>query len=181
MELLGARLVRVINGKRVAGLICETEAYDGEADLACHARAGRTKRTESLYGPPGKAYIYFIYGMHWLFNCVTGAEGAPAAVLIRGLVPAEGLEEIALRRQGVPEAHWTDGPGRLTRALAIDKTLNGVDLTTTAAGLWIEPGLPVAPKDVETGPRVGINRVPEPWRSISWRYWINVPEKWLAA
>src|SRR5512133_2251454 len=91
--LLGTRLVRQIEGKRVAaGYIIETEAYAGESDLACHARAGRTARTEVMYGPPGRAYIYFIYGMHWMLNCVAEPEGFPAAVLIRGLLLADDVK-----------------------------------------------------------------------------------------
>jgi DNA-3-methyladenine glycosylase len=82
-ELLGARLVRLLDGVRLAGVITETEAYVGEADLGCHAKAGRTPRTTVMYGPPGRAYVYFTYGMHWLLNAVTEAEGFPAAVLIR--------------------------------------------------------------------------------------------------
>ena len=82
-ELLGMRLVRCLNGERLAGIILETEAYHGQEDLACHARAGHTARTAVMYGPPGRAYIYFTYGMHWCLNCVTGDVGFPAAVLIR--------------------------------------------------------------------------------------------------
>ena len=89
-QLVGCRLVRIYNGRRLAGLITETEAYQGEEDLACHARVGLTPRTEPMYGPPGHAYIYFTYGMHWLLNAVTDKEGVPAAVLIRGLLPTEG-------------------------------------------------------------------------------------------
>ncbi len=86
-ELLGMRLVRCLNGKRIAGIISETEAYRGEADLASHARAGRTARTMVMYGPPGRAYIYFIYGVHWCLNFVAMPVGFPAAVLIRAIIP----------------------------------------------------------------------------------------------
>ena len=97
-ELIGARLVRILNGKKLVGLITETEAYISEKDLACHAKAGRTPRTAVMYGPPGHAYIYFTYGNHWMLNVVTEREGFPAAVLIRAVQPIEG-EEIMLRRR----------------------------------------------------------------------------------
>lgn len=171
--LLGARLVRIMDGVRVAGYITEAEAYEGEFDLACHARAGRTARTEVMYGPPGRAYVYFIYGMHWMLNCVSGPEGFPAAVLIRGIAPSEGLEAIAARRAGRPQTEWTNGPARVCLALAIDGRQNNMDLTRTDSGLWIEPGVSVPDTAIITGPRVGIKNVPEPWRSKPWRYRVN--------
>ena len=169
-ELLGAVLVRVENGVRIAGRITETEAYVGESDLACHAKAGITPRTRIMYGEPGKAYIYFNYGMHWMLNAVTEAEGFPAAVLIRAIQPLEGIEIIASRRENQPRAKWTDGPGKLAQALNIDKSFNGVDLCSTESGLWIEAGERIADERVATSPRVGINSVPEPWKSKSWRF-----------
>ena len=99
-ELLGTRLVRLENGERTSGIIVETEAYIGEQDLGCHASAGYTPRTQVMYGLPGRAYVYFTYGMHWMLNFVTEAEGSPAAVLIRAIVPTEGIERIAARRAG---------------------------------------------------------------------------------
>src|SRR5512139_1774349 len=90
--LLGCRLVRRWPGQRLSGIIVETEAYIGETDLACHARAGRTLRTEVMYGQPGRAYVYFTYGMHWMLNVVSEAEHFPAAVLIRALEPQEGMD-----------------------------------------------------------------------------------------
>ncbi|GIV63177.1 MAG: DNA-3-methyladenine glycosylase [Chloroflexota bacterium] len=169
-QLLGKRLVRCLNGQRVSGIIIETEAYRGEEDLACHARAGYTPRTRVMYGPPGRAYVYFTYGMHWLLNVVCMAEGYPAAVLIRAIQPIEGLEVIASRRRGQPPAHWTNGPAKLTAALDIDGSLNGADLTTPAAGLWIEDAPLPANAVIRTSPRIGIERVPEPWKSIPWRF-----------
>ncbi|MBN2386954.1 MAG: DNA-3-methyladenine glycosylase [Anaerolineales bacterium] len=164
-QLLGMRLVRILDGARLAGIITETEAYIGEQDLGCHARAGRTKRTEVMYGPPGRAYIYFTYGMHWCLNAVTEAEGFPAAVLIRAIQPVEGVAIIAARRQG----RGADGPAKLTQALGIDGGLNGIDLCTPEAGLWIETGESIPEKSVTLGPRVGLN-VPEPWKSVPWRF-----------
>jgi DNA-3-methyladenine glycosylase len=164
-ELLGARLVRVLDGVRLAGVITETEAYVGETDLGCHAKAGRTKRTAVMYGPPGRAYVYFTYGMHWCLNAVTEAEGFPAAVLIRAIRPVEGGEVIAQRRQG----RDVNGPGKLTQGLGIDGGQNGADLTETGSGLWIEAGQFIPENRVTITPRVGLN-VPEPWKSIPWRF-----------
>ncbi len=169
-DLLGACLVRVEGQRRIAGIILETEAYRGEEDLACHARAGLTPRTRVMYGPPGRAYVYFTYGMHWLLNCVTGQEGFPAAVLIRALHPVEGLEWIAARRAGRPAPHWTDGPGKICQAMNIDGKLNGADLCSTDSGLYIEAGAPVPDSAVTVAPRVGLNTVPEPWKSLPWRF-----------
>ena len=168
--LLGMRLVRLLDGQRLGGIIVEAEAYRGEEDLACHASHGRTPRTAVMYGPPGRAYVYFTYGMHWMLNCVAAPEGFPAAVLLRAIQPLEGLETIASRRAGRLQAIWTDGPGKLTLALGIDGRLNGVDLTTREGGLWIEEGEPVPDEQVMIGPRVGINGVPEPWLSKPWRF-----------
>ena len=115
-ELISCRLVRIYNGQRLAGLITEAEAYQGEEDLACHARAGLTPRTEPMYGPPGHAYIYFTYGMHWLLNAVTDGLGEPAAVLIRGIWPTEGLEQMAALRPALArQKGWLDGPAKLAQ------------------------------------------------------------------
>ncbi len=168
--LLGMRLVRNLNGTRLSGWIVETEAYIGETDLACHARAGKTPRTVVMYGPPGHAYIYFTYGIHWMLNTVTEAEGFPAAVLLRAIQPVEGLEEISARRAGVPPAHWTDGPGKLCRALGLDGRQNGLSLCDPSGELYIETGPGVPDTEVRVGPRVGIQSTPEPWRSMPWRF-----------
>lgn len=171
-DLLGMRLVRRINERRISGLIVETEAYQGEEDLACHARVGRTDRTAVMYGPPGRAYIYFTYGMHWCLNAVAGPEGRPAAVLIRALQPLEGIDFIAARRAPQPEALWLNGPAKLCQALDIDKRLNGCSLTDTGGQLWIEAGHPAPQELIRQGPRVGIPNTPEPWRSIPWRFYL---------
>jgi len=164
--LLGARLVRILDGVRLAGLITETEAYIGEQDLGCHARAGRTRRNAVMYGPAGHAYVYFTYGMHWMLNAVTEAPGFPAAVLIRALQPLEGEPEITRRRQG----RDTHGPAKLTQALGIDLGLNGADLCDPASLLWIEAGECIPDGQVVCGPRVGLQSVPEPWKSIAWNF-----------
>jgi DNA-3-methyladenine glycosylase len=169
-SLLGMHLVRVLEGVRLVGKIIETEAYQGEEDQACHARAGRTARTAVMYGPPGRAYIYFTYGMHWMLNVVCEEVGFPAAVLVRGVQPLEGLDQIALRRPGVPQRSWTDGPAKLCRAFGIDGSLNSLDLTTPNSQMWIEAGQPPAEDQVMRGPRVGIGYAGEPWLSMPWRF-----------
>ncbi len=179
-DLLGRRLVRLDGSLRMAGLITETEAYCGEADLACHARAGRTPRTAVMYGPAGHAYVYFSYGMHWLLNVVTESPGEPGAVLIRGMEAVEGLERIAARRAGRPRSAWTDGPAKLCQALHITGEQNGIDLTAPEASLFLELGAPVEEDQVATGPRVGIDSVPEPWKSKPWRYRVS-PAAWSTA
>jgi DNA-3-methyladenine glycosylase len=172
-ELLGMRLVRLLDGERVGGMITETEAYRGEMDMASHARMGVTPRNSVMFGPPGHAYVYFTYGMHWCMNVVCMPQGTASAVLIRAIQPTLGLEIIAARRAGRPREIWTDGPAKLAQALGIDGQLNGIDLTTPSAGLWIEAGEPVPDEQVVIGPRVGIQNVPEPWRSMPWRFQIN--------
>ena len=169
-DLLGTRLVRMMDGIRISGTIIETEAYEGELDLACHARAGRTQRTAIMYGPPGRAYVYFTYGMHCLLNAVCLPMDDPAAVLIRAIRPQEGLDAIAARRSGQPPTRWTDGPGKICQALGIDGSLNGVNLSDPTSGLWIERGTPVPEEQVRIGPRIGLGTTPEPWKSVPWRF-----------
>ena len=169
-EVLGHRLVHVEDGERLSGVIVEAEAYCGERDLGCHAKAGRTKRTEVMYGPPGHAYVYFTYGMHWLFNCITRPEGQPEAVLIRAIVPLEGLAKMAARRGGQPRKRWTDGPAKLTQALGIGGEHNGLDLTDAGASIYIEEGWTIPERAVTRGPRIGLYTVPEPWKSKPWRF-----------
>jgi len=167
-ELLGARLVRILDGVKLVGMISETEAYIGEEDLACHAKAGLTPRTAPMYGPAGHAYVYFTYGNHWMLNAVTEKEGFPAAVLIRAIQPIEGIEVMMKRRNG----RDTLGPGKLTQALGITKSENNIDLTKTNSGLWIEAGQLIPDKNVTIGARVGLNKTPEPWLSKPWRFLI---------
>lgn len=168
--VLGMRLVRIIDGARLAGYITEVEAYRGEADLGCHARAGRTPRTRVMYGPPGHAYVYFTYGMHWMLNFVTEVEGFPAALLVRAIQPSEGIDCIAARRPGRLPAEWTSGPAKLCQALQINGRLNGLDLCGQQDVLFLEEGMPVSDDRVTNSPRVGLYTVPEPWKSIPWRF-----------
>jgi DNA-3-methyladenine glycosylase len=168
-QMLGKCLVRIDNDRRLAGLIVECEAYQGEIDQGCHARAGLTPRTRVMFGPPGHAYVYFTYGMHWMLNFVTEPEGYPAAVLLRAVWATEGVEVIARRRQGQPRPRWTDGPAKVCQAFDIDKRFNGTDLCAIDSPLFLENGLEVPEESVTKGPRVGLNSVPEPWKSKPWR------------
>lgn len=180
-QLLGCVLVRIENtngcGRRVSGIITETEAYCGEEDLGCHAKAGRTRRTEVMYGPPGHTYIYFTYGNHWMLCIVTQAENQPHAILIRAIQPLEGIDLISRRRRGQPEVHWTDGPGKLTQALRLDGKYNGTDLSASKAIIFVETGNPIPDSQVAIGPRIGLYTVPEPWKSKPWRFLANLPNE----
>lgn len=168
-ELLGARLVRLEHGRRLSGIICEVEAYSGEDDLGCHCKHGRTPRTQVMYGPPGYTYVYFTYGMHWCLNFVVERPSFPAAVLLRAILPCEGVEQMAARRAPQPQAHWTDGPAKLCQALGIDGESNGRDLCAPGAHIWVEAGESIPEAQVLRGPRIGLYSVPEPWKSIPWR------------
>ena len=169
-EILGAYLVRVENGQRLGGMILEAEAYRGEEDQGCHARAGLTRRTRVMYGPPGHAYVYFTYGMHWMLNFVTQAEGFPAAVLVRAILPQEGRDVIAARRNPQPARYWTDGPAKLCQALGIGGSHHGLDLCSDGSEIFVEHGMSMRDDQVEISPRVGLGSVPEPWRSVPWRF-----------
>ncbi len=165
-DLLGKVLVHRTPGGVAAGMIVETEAYIGEDDPACHAAPGPTVRNAPLYGPPGFAYVYLNYGIHYLVNAVTEADGHPAAVLIRALAPVEGLRLMQKRR--APEGRHIDdvdlcrGPGNLTRALGITLTDNLLDLTGNRLSIE-DRGLEV--RQVSWGPRIGIRvGVDKPWR-----------------
>lgn len=182
--LLGQKLVRLVDGQIVSGLIVETEAYcgGGAPDLACHGdRANKgqpTPRTAVMFGPAGHAYVYFTYGMHWMFNVVTGQTGQANAVLIRALQPVDGLEWMQQRRGARPLASHhlvslTNGPAKLAQALAIDQSLNGANLCDPDGVIWIEVDTAVNPTDICTGPRIGLGQTPEPWLSMPWRYWIK--------
>ncbi len=167
-DLLGCRLVRILDGQRVSGRIVETEAYRGEEDEASHASPGLTRRNASMFGPPGHAYVYLIYGIHHCLNLVTEAEGFPAAVLIRALEPTEGLGAMRRRRGGRDDEELTAGPGRLSEALAIDLRFDGADLCSPEAVLFVEAGDLTLDQEVATGPRVNVRgdavAVSAPWR-----------------
>lgn len=151
--LLGKHLVRRFSdGREDARMIVETEAYNGEEDQACHARAGRTKRTEVMYGPGGVWYVYLCYGIHEMLNLVVGPQDHPAAILIRGVEGAV-------------------GPGRVTKALGIDRTLNARSAVEPDAGLWLEDrGVRVPGRIVEATPRIGIDYAGPIWTQKHWRF-----------
>lgn len=176
-ELLGKRLVSLQDAGRLAGYIVETEAYIGEDDLGCHARAGRTPRTLVMYDRPGLVYVYFTYGMHWMLNFVTERIDFPAAVLVRAIFPTEGLRHMAAQRSGAPRRHWTDGPAKLCQALSIDSRYNHTDACNPESRIFVEEGIQIPDSSVTIGPRVGLYSVPEPWKSIPWRFrCLNMPE-----
>jgi DNA-3-methyladenine glycosylase len=157
-ELIGCRLFY----EGCGGTVVETESYERD-DPACHAYVGLTKRTETLFGPPGRAYVYLSYGIHSLLNAVAEPEGEAAAVLIRALEPTTGLEEMRARRGERPDAELCSGPGKLTEALGIGLDSNGADLSTEP--LLLLPPEPAWNGEVVTGPRVGITKAVErPWR-----------------
>lgn len=167
-ELLGCVLECEGPEGVVSGRIVETEAYVGEHDAACHAAVGRTARTEPLYGAPGTAYVYLIYGMYWCFNAVTREAGYPAAVLVRALEPIEGIDLMRARRPHARrDVDLTNGPGKLCRALGIDGRHNGLSLLRRP--LVVRPGAPVPDRDVLVTPRIGITR------AADW------PLRWLVA
>jgi DNA-3-methyladenine glycosylase len=156
-ELLGAVLECETDDGVASGVIVETEAYVGEHDAACHAAAGKTVRTAPLYGPPGTAYVYFIYGMYWCVNAVTRAEGLPSAVLIRALEPLRGIDLMYARRpRARRDVDLCNGPGKLCLALGIGPEHNGHDLLDPP--LRIRAGTKFPQRSVAVTPRVGISK-----------------------
>jgi DNA-3-methyladenine glycosylase len=156
-EMLGTVLECEREDGLASGIIVETEAYLGEHDLACHAAAGRTARTEALYGPPGTSYVYFIYGMYWCFNAVTRAVDLPSAVLVRALEPLDGIALMHKRRPLVKnDVDLTNGPGKLCKALGIDGSLSEKSLQRKP--LRIREGEPVPDERVEVTTRIGITK-----------------------
>ena len=174
-DLVGRRLVRIRRGRRLAGRIVEVEAYIGAADSACHGSSGITARNRVLFGPPGRAYVYFSYGLHHLVNCVTEEEGFPAAVLLRALEPEEGLKAMTRLRGGSgsdrdrPPAWLAGGPARLCQAMDIGLRLNGVDLAVHD-GLLLEEGEPPARRAIAATPRIGIDYADDRDRLAPWRF-----------
>lgn len=156
-DLIGCYIVRRRNGKDARHMITETEAYDGEKDLACHASKGRTKRTEVLFGKPGILYIYFTYGMHWLLNVVTGPEGYAAGVLIRS------VEE-------------TNGPARLTKKLNITGKLHSMP-ANKKSGLWFEERNPEKNYKIVDSSRIGVAYAGPVWSKKKWRFVLKDSKK----
>lgn len=169
-RLLGCHLNTLVDGKITSGRIVETEAYRGRDDKACHAfNYKRTKRTETMFMEGGHAYVYLCYGIHNLFNIVVNVEGEPDAILIRALEPIDGVDEMLLRRKiNKIKPQLTAGPGVLSKAMGIDKSMNNVDLTAIDSPVWIELKEPIEADNIISGPRIGINYAEEcvewPWR-----------------
>ena len=163
-ELLGKILVREMGGEEISGRIIETEAYTGPGDPASHAFRGPTPRSRIMFGPPGRAYVYFCYGVHHLLNVVTEKEGTAGAILIRGLEPLEGIDRMMKNRGGKRGKGLMDGPGKLTEALEITLALNGWNLTR-GKELYIIKGETHPGEQIIAAPRVGIrNATDKLWR-----------------
>lgn len=163
-SLLGCRLVRISEGRRLSGVIVETEAYRGPGDPASHAYRGRTPRNEVMFGPPGHAYVYFTMGMHYCLNITTEPVNVPAAVLLRAIRPVEGTEVMKANRGVEDVRRVAAGPGNLTKALGIDRDLNGEDIVKSGR-LFLE-------KDIDRGhvlasARVGVSA----GRTRRWRFY----------
>jgi DNA-3-methyladenine glycosylase len=174
-DLLGVRLVSEVGGARCVAEIVETEAYVGPHDDASHAAArfGRTRRNEAMFGPPGLAYVYLIYGMHWCINVVTGEPGYPAAVLLRAGRPVEGLDVARARRAGRADRELMRGPGNIARALGVDGALNHHPLDRPP--LYLVRGEPHDDASVAAGPRIGITRAAD-WPL---RFWLR-GSRWVS-
>lgn len=175
--LLGTELVHCTPEGETYGRIVEVEAYMGPYDKAAHSYTGRrTARTEVMFGPPGRAYVYFIYGMYDCLNVVSGPEGSPEAILVRALEPTGGLDLMS-RRRGMSELtprrirHLTSGPGKLCRAMGITRAQYGGDLTVPPLFIRHDQD-PIPPEEIETGPRINIDYAEEA-RDFPWRFWIS--------
>jgi DNA-3-methyladenine glycosylase len=173
-ELLGKRLVvPSASGERVSARFVEVEAYLGAGDRAAHSYGGRrTRRTETMYAAGGTAYVFFVYGMHHQFNVVTGPEGLPHAVLVRAVEPEEGVESMRGRRPVSKERELTSGPGKLCRALGIDLSFDGEDLTE-GGRVWLEEtSVKLKPAQIASGPRIGVDYAAEDALK-PWRFWVE--------
>lgn len=166
-ELLGKYLVRKWSDSFIIGKIVETEAYIGEEDPACHAARGKTDRNGVMYGQPGFAYIYFIYGMYFCLNVVTGEKGFPAAILIRAVEPFSGIELMKKFRKTDLERNLTNGPGKLCQAFGLNREQNGADLC--GKELFISSGEIIKRKDIARSKRIGIKVGIDPL----WRFFVQ--------
>ena len=172
-NLLGKLLVvPAPDGKRVSGIIVETEAYMGPEDKGSHAFGNRrTNRTEPMFGMGGFSYVYFVYGMHYQFNVVAGTEGIPHAILVRALEPVEGIDWMEERRRQDRGPNLTNGPGKLCQAMGIDLTLNREDLLGDR--IWLEKSRnKIVEADISSGPRIGIDYAEE-FVHAPWRFWLT--------
>lgn len=171
-ELLGKLLVVPdAEGVRVSGMIVETEAYLGISDRAAHSYGGRrTGRTEIMYAEGGHVYIFLVYGMHYQLNFVTGRTDHPHAILIRAVEPIEGLEIMRQRRGKMADKNLTSGPGKLCKALAIDKSFNGEHLAD--GRIWVEEFRSLTQDEIDSGTRIGIDYAGDDAKK-PWRFWIK--------
>jgi DNA-3-methyladenine glycosylase len=171
-DLLGKLLVVLANdGSRVSGMIVETEAYLGHADKAAHSYGGRrTARNEITYAEGGHVYVFFVYGMYYQLNLVTGPAEHPHVVLIRAVEPVEGIETMRARRGKMPDKDLTSGPGKLTIAFGIDRSFNGEDLLGDR--IWVEEFKIFKKSEIASGPRIGIDYAEE-FVNVPWRFWIK--------
>jgi DNA-3-methyladenine glycosylase len=165
-EIIGAHLCHRVGRRIFSGRIVETEAYVGREDQACHARFGETPRAKLLFGPPGHAYVFLIYGMYNCFNVVCEEAGRPAAVLVRAVEPDPGVEG------------RTDGPGKLCRALHVSRAQNGADLCARGASLWLEWREPDRRARVVATERIGVEYAGE-WAKKPWRF-VDADSPWLS-
>ncbi|HVF30932.1 MAG TPA: DNA-3-methyladenine glycosylase [Pyrinomonadaceae bacterium] len=171
-DLLGKLLVVPDeNGTRVSGMIVETEAYLGEIDKAAHSYGGRrTLRNEATYAEGGHVYVFFVYGMYYQLNLVTGLADHPHVVLIRGIEPVEGIQIMRERRGAMKETNLTSGPGKLCIAFGITRDLNGEDLMGDR--IWVEDHRNFQKTEIAIGPRVGIDYAEE-FAEMPWRFWVK--------
>lgn len=171
-DLLGKLLVvPLADGTRISGMIVETEAYLGSIDKAAHSFGGRrTKRNEATYLEGGHVYVFFIYGMYFQLNLVTGPVDHPHVVLIRGIEPVEGIETMRERRGKMPDKNLTSGPGKICIAFAIDRSYNGEDLLGDR--IWVEEYKNFKKSEISAGPRVGVDYAEE-FVEMAWRFWIT--------
>lgn len=173
VQLLGKQLFTRVDGELTGGTIVETEAYNGVTDKASHAYGGRlTNRTKVMYEQGGLSYVYLCYGIHHLFNVVSGAQGTPQAVLIRGIEPITGIDVMLSRRnKSVLQPNLSAGPGALAKALGIDMKLNAKDLLGDE--IWIEDnGIYYKPKQLVAGPRIGVAYADD-HALLPWRYYVK--------
>ena len=171
-DLLGKLLVvPTAGGRRVSGMIVETEAYLGEIDKAAHSYGGRrTARNEITYAEGGHVYVFFVYGMYYQLNLVTGLADHPHVVLIRAVEPVEGIEIIRERRGAMKDKNLTSGPGKLCIAFGITRELNGENLMSDR--IWVEDHRDLRKNEIASGPRVGIDYAEE-FVDEPWRFWLK--------
>jgi DNA-3-methyladenine glycosylase len=165
-DLLGKELLWRGKGAKMGGVIVEVEAYLGAHDPASHAYRGETRRNRTMFGAPGHAYVYFTYGMHHCMNVVTEEKGTPHAILLRALAPSTGLELWHAARPDLPLSKMASGPGRLCRALGIDRRHDGLDLVRSDLVIRERPGS--QPLEIRSGPRIGISQA----REMPYRFWV---------